>query len=93
MVSNVVRVGAVAIVTLAPGSIFSCAIMGVRWALYILLSNVFFAAPRAAGKDTTKRVDGCEDTRVCGELRDVPCGNPLRMIAFETPLACALTTS
>ena len=34
-----------------------------------------------------------EDIRVCGELRDVPCGNPLKMIAFETTLACALTTS
>ena len=25
-----------------------------------------------------------EDIRVCGELKDVPYGNPLRIIAFET---------
>ena len=50
--------------------------MGVCQALDILLSNVFFGAPLAAGKGTTKRVHLCEDIRVCGELRDVPRGNP-----------------
>ena len=59
---------------------------------YPLVECVIFAAPLAVGNVTTKRVDKCEDIRVCGELRDVPCGNLLRMIAFETTLACALTT-
>ena len=33
----------------------------------------------------------CEDIRFYGEMRDVPYGNSLRMIAFETTLACTLT--
>ena len=31
-----------------------------------------------------------EDIQVCGEPRDVPCGNPFRMIAFDTTPACTL---
>ena len=34
-----------------------------------------------------------EDIQVCGEPRDVPCGNPFRMIAFDTTPACTLLTS
>ena len=60
---DVVRVGAVTFVTTVTiccdnnVTFFSCAMMGVRRTLDILLSNVFFfAAPIAAGKGTTKRV-------------------------------------